>query len=43
VRESCLYNQFHLFELAKVSPNFDFVDCSRSILIIPFAIAKISN
>jgi hypothetical protein len=41
VRESCLHNQFHLCELVKVSPNFDFVDCSRSILFTPLAIAKI--
>jgi hypothetical protein len=41
VRESCLHNQFHLCELTKVSPNFDFIDRSRSILFIPLVIAKI--
>jgi hypothetical protein len=41
VRESFLHNQFHLFKLVEVSPNFDLANCPRLILLIPFAISKI--
>jgi hypothetical protein len=41
VRESCLHNQFHLFKLVEVGPDFDFANCHRLILLVPFAISEI--